>query len=280
MCNMGGGKLLGQLNIDGKDKIEVALDRLRMFEPPEGYYLAFSGGKDSICIYYLAKMAGVKFDAHYSHTTVDPPELVRFVRSFQDVETTYPGHPMWQLIVKKRMPPTRIARYCCDVLKEGGGKGRFVITGVRWAESVKRKNGRKIVEFDAYGSNSKKAKEQREIFFNSDNDHRRKMIENCQVKGKHVLNPIVDWLDQDVWSFIKNNNLPYCELYDMGYARLGCIGCPMSGKKGMLKDFKRYPKYKQNYIKAFQRMIDARKSDGLETQWENGEEVFSWWIGS
>ena len=62
------------------DKVETAIQRLRVFEPPEGYYLAFSGGKDSQCIYHLCKEADVRFDAHYSLTTVDPPEAVYFIR--------------------------------------------------------------------------------------------------------------------------------------------------------------------------------------------------------
>lgn len=59
--------------LDISQKIETSIKRLRSFEPPEGYFLAFSGGKDSQCIYHLAKMAGVKFDAHYNVTSVDPP---------------------------------------------------------------------------------------------------------------------------------------------------------------------------------------------------------------
>ena len=123
------------------DKVETAIQRLRAFEPPEGYYLAFSGGKDSQCIYHLCKEAGVKFDAHYSLTTVDPPEAVYFIREhYPDVIVDRPGITMWQLIVKKGMPPTRKVRYCCDELKEGGGRGRIAVTGVRWEESTKRKN--------------------------------------------------------------------------------------------------------------------------------------------
>ena len=45
---------------------------------------------------------------------------------------------MWGLIVKAGMPPTRIARYCCRYLKERGGLGRTVITGIRLAESTRR----------------------------------------------------------------------------------------------------------------------------------------------
>lgn len=271
--------MLGQLNIYGKDKIETAIERIQEFEPPEGYYLAFSGGKDSIVCKELLNIAGVKYDAHYNNTTVDPPELIYYIKKHHsDVTIEKPPTTMWNLIPKKTMPPTRAVRYCCDLLKEGGGIGRFVVTGVRWAESSRRKNSRQVVEFDRYGSQSKKAKENREIFLMSDNGERRRMIENCTVKGKHILNPIVDWTDQDVWSFIKKYNIPYCELYDQGYERLGCIGCPLQGKDGMLRDFKRYPKHYYNYIRAFNRMLIEREKKELETDWTTGKQVMDWWI--
>ena len=268
--------MLGQLNIYGKDKVEAAIELLRMFEPPEGYYLAFSGGKDSICIYYLAKMAGVSFTAHHNHTTVDPPELVRFVRSFPDVQINYPEKTMWQLIIENKVPPTRLMRYCCSALKERGGQGRIVVTGVRWAESANRRNKRHAVEFDVYGSKSKEANKRREIFLLSDNDEKRRMIENCQVQGKHVINPIINWTDADVWEFIRANNLPYCRLYDEGFKRLGCIGCPQKGKKGMLRDFVRWPKYKDAYLRTFERMLKSRNCDN--DGWKTAEEVFNWWV--
>ena len=56
---------LTQLNFEGYDKVQVAIMRLQQFQPPEGYYLAFSGGKDSVVLYDLAVKSGVKFDAHY-----------------------------------------------------------------------------------------------------------------------------------------------------------------------------------------------------------------------
>ena len=107
--------LLEETLFGAHDKVAKALQRLRTFEPPEGYYLAFSGGKDSQCVYHLCKEAGVKFDAHYSHTTVDPPEVIYFMREhYPDVIVDRHDTSMWQLIVKKGMPPTRMVRYCCD----------------------------------------------------------------------------------------------------------------------------------------------------------------------
>lgn len=271
--------MLGQLNINGKDKIQVAINRFKEFEPEEGYYLAFSGGKDSIVIKKLAELSKVKFDSHYNWTTVDPPELLKYIKKYHpDTTIEKPDITMWQLIPKKKMPPTRLVRYCCSELKEKGGIGRFVVTGVRWAESSRRKNSRNMVEFDRYGSQSKKAKENRELFLMNDNEGKRRMIEQCTIKGKHILNPVIDWTDKDIWDFIKMYDVPYCKLYDQGFDRLGCIGCPMQGTKGMERDFKRWSKYKTNYIKAFDRMIKARKEKGLKTEWETGEEVFNWWL--
>ena len=144
--------MIHQLDIYGKDKVDLAIETLRFFEPKDGsgYYLAFSGGKDSVCIKALADMAGVKYDAHYNVTSVDPPELVRFIKQFHpDVmfeRRIRDGKPvtMWRLIREKGFPPTRLTRFCCTELKENGGEGRIVVTGVRWAESVNRRknNGR------------------------------------------------------------------------------------------------------------------------------------------
>lgn len=261
-------------------KTEKAIERLKAFEPEEGYYLAFSGGKDSVTIKSLADMAGVKYDVHYAITSIDPPELTKFIKKYHpDVIRHAPDINYYDLIIKKRMPPTRIVRYCCQELKEEGGQGRFVVTGVRWAESVKRRLTRKEIEFDVYGSQSKKAVEDREKFnLMNDNDDKRRMIENCSIKSKHVLNPIIDWTDQEVWQFIKTNNIPYCELYDQGMKRLGCIGCSMSGANGMIKDFKRYPWVFKRLISTFDKMIEERAKDGLITEWATGDEVMRWWI--
>ena len=146
--------MIHQLNWNGLDKVEVAIQRLKAYEPPEGYYLCFSGGKDSCVIKALADMAGVKYDAHYSVSTVDPPELVRFIKEkYPDVEFRRAhdkdGNPvsMWSLIAKNTMPPTRIVRYCCAALKETGGKGRLKVTGVRWDESSRRKISHSEVTF-------------------------------------------------------------------------------------------------------------------------------------
>lgn len=268
-----------RLNFDGsvegqhEQKERMAIERLKSFEPADGYYVAFSGGKDSQCVYHLCKLAGVKFDAHYAITSVDPPELVRFIRrQYPDViwerQHDKDGKPitMWNLIASHTLPPTRKVRYCCAHLKEPGGEGRVVVTGVRWAESVNRKLTHGVVGFRGKPVSTQKIANEvgadyklnkhGDVILNDDNDENRRMVEQCYRTRKTMVNPIVDWTDEDVWWFLNKYNIPHCELYDQGFTRLGCIGCPLSGSANMIRDFERWPKYKELYIRAFQRMID------------------------
>lgn len=276
------------------EKEKQAIETLKAFEPKtEPYYLCYSGGKDSDCIRILAQLAGVSHEIHHNHTTVDAPETVRYVRSIPNVIIHYPKLTMWQLIVKNGIPPTRIARYCCSELKEGGGKGRVGVTGVRKAESVKRaKNGGlvKIIgkpvatekaaqEFDAEYEKT----ELGGVILNTDNAQSRRLVEHCYRTTKTLVNPIIDWSDEDVWAFLHHYGCDSNPLYREGCKRIGCIGCPLSGSKHMREDFIRYPKYKEAYIRAFDKMLVARKERGLpektQCDWSTGENVMRWWLG-
>lgn len=137
------------------EKVKMSIQRLKAFEPEEGYSLQFSGGKDSCVIKALADMAGVKYHPKYRLTSVDPPELVHFIKKeHPDVEIEIPRYKdgkqitMWNLIVKMGLAPTRHMRYCCEQLKESSGDGKLCVTGVRWAESINRQqNQGKITVF-------------------------------------------------------------------------------------------------------------------------------------
>jgi len=231
----------------GFNKIVLTLEMLRQMEPEDGYYLAFSGGKDSIVLYELAQLAEVKFDAHF-HVTVDPPELVKFIREkFPNVIHDRPEKTMWQIIPAHLMPPTRIVRYCCEELKERGGDGRIVLTGVRADESNKRRTWRHI--------------------------------NPCSKRGKTLIHPILWWSEDDVWNFIKERRLSYCSLYNEGFRRIGCVGCPMAGPDTQRREFARWPKIRMAYIHAFERMLKERRGHGKGNYtWESGEEVMGWWL--
>jgi phosphoadenosine phosphosulfate reductase len=233
------------------DRVAVAIERIQTFEPPEGYYVAFSGGKDSQVVLDLVEQSGVKFDAHMNLTTVDPPELLRFVREhYSRVTLERPETSMYKLIVKKRYPPTRHVRYCCDFLKERGGSGRLVVTGIRWAESSRRKQ--------------------------------RRMMDSCFRDGsKTFLHPIIDWLDEDVWEYLDARALPHCELYDQGMTRIGCVMCPMQSDWAMRADAERWPKFAAMYERACVASYDKAITDGLERKtWKDGHDMYRWWMAN
>lgn len=274
-----------------KDQEQKAIERLKFFEPLNGqpYYLAYSGGKDSDVILALADMANVRFEAVHNLTTVDAPETVYHVRS-KGVRIDKPERTMWQLIVDKRYPPTRVVRYCCSYLKERGGHRRTVVTGVRKAESVARdKNGGLVKIIGNPKATVAKAEEMGVeyegtakggiIINNNDNGKSREFVEHCTMQAKVLVNPIVDWTDDDVWEFLRVHGIKTNPLYECGYKRIGCIGCPMASKH-RYKQFEDYPIYRANYVRAFEKMLKAREDHGnkTSTSWIDGEHVMRWWL--
>lgn len=273
-------------------KEKQAIQYLKSFEPKtEPYYLCYSGGKDSDVIRILAQLAGINHEIHHNHTTVDAPETVSYIRSVPNVIVHYPELTMWELIVKKGIPPTRLMRYCCSDLKERGGRRRIKITGVRWAESISRRDNSDVVKIIGKPKTVQKIGEELNANFyvnkkggvvlNTDNDENRRFVEQCYRTTSALVNPIVDWSDKDVWDFLSYYGCKSNPLYQCGENRVGCIGCPMQGPKGMKRDFARYPKYKEIYIRTFDRMLKSREERGLrklEKLGDSGEEVMKWWL--
>lgn len=194
---------------------------------------------------------------------------------------------MWNLIPHKLMPPTRLSRYCCEVIKESSGKERVTVTGVRWAESDNRTENQGLVNIQ---NGTKKAKEIAKqvdatykqsrrggLILNDDNDPTRRMVEHCYRTHKTLVNPIIDWSEEDVWEFLNDvAKVPHCHLYDQGFKRLGCIGCPLSCNAEF--ELKTNTAYYNAYLRAFGRMIEERKKRGLETTWRTPEDVMKWWL--
>jgi len=183
--------------IDTDAMVEESISFIREHEPPEGYYLGFSGGKDSIVTKELMRMSGVQFQSFYSCTRIDPPEVVKFILDHhKDVTFLPPKMTFWQGIVKKG-PPLRRSRWCCDVLKKDPGKDHCLknrCMGIRAEESTRRADRPRVDFFKKY---------------------------------KQTINkPIFFWNEYHVWDFIEKQSLPYPSLYDQGFHRLGCVICP------------------------------------------------------
>jgi len=236
---------LSQLNFEGKNKIEVAIMRLKAFEPPEGYYFADSYGKDSCAVDRLLDMAGVKHDAHYSKSGIDPPLLVYFGREYHpNTIIERPAMSIWKGIMAKGMPRRR-SRWCCELIKEKAGSGRRVVTGIRWQESARRRS--------------------------------RRMFEVCRTDGtKMFLHPIIDWTSEDVWELIHQENIPYCSLYDRGFKRLGCVLCPMLTPQKTQFELKRFPKLAEAWKRACYRYW-GKQGEGVQ-RWSTPEAFWQWWL--
>lgn len=264
------------------ERLRMASDMsLRLYKQP--LVITYSGGKDSDVLLHLAGAAGIPYEVLHSLTTADAPETVWHVKeTFRkleiggvkctiDTHRTPDGNvTMWNLIPRKLMPPTRLVRYCCSVLKEASAHGRWIATGVRWAESKKRKSSRGIME----KLHPDKAKR---IILMDDNEESRMLMENCQLKGTRTVNPIIDWGEVDIWDYCAAEGIKMNPLYACGWKRVGCIGCPMANKHRKI-EFARYPKIKAAYIRAFDRMLDERKRKGLDVDWKTGEDVYHWWM--
>lgn len=264
-----------EYTLDGKvDKVKKAIERIKNFEPisngfdDKPYYVCYSGGKDSDCIRILCELAGVPHDLVCNWTGIDAPETWKYIHTIPNLQISMPKKSMFQLIVDKGIPPTRLMRYCCAELKEHGGEGRFTMTGVRWAESIRRKNNRGVVETFTNKKNDK-------IILKNDNTEERKLLDVCMSKHKRVLNPIIDWSDAEVWEFLHSQGCNSNPLYQCGFTRIGCIGCPFASLSNRLNGFERYEGYKRMYLKAFEKMLENKTQ---VTTWKTAEDVFHWWL--
>lgn len=269
-----------EYRLDGTvNKVELAIKRIKLsILTEEPLYVCYSGGKDSKVIRHLIGMSGVPHELHYNLTTVDIPSVVKEIMDDKEVIVEKARYAdgtqktMWNLIVKKHMPPIRKCRYCCSELKEASGKGRICVTGVRAAESVSR--AKNAAEAKIFGSNGV------ELIHNMDNAESRRMLERCYRTKKTLINPIIDWTDDDIWEFSKAENIKQNPLYIQcggTKKRLGCILCPMARLEDRLNDLKDYPKIVECYIKAFDKMLE-NMPDQSKLSWKNGTEVMDWWL--
>lgn len=252
---------------------------LRMDE--NGFHVAFSGGKDSQVLLALMEMAGVKHHAEMQITSVDPPNLMRFVRKYYpQVKLNLPKRNMRRLILDKGMLPTRQARFCCRELKEQAGAGCCTCIGIRKAESSSRAKrhpvevigqriGYDIVDGELHEQNNWGG----QLFDNEQQTN----VYCVGGKDKVVISPIFEWTDNDVWSFIHKHKLPYCDLYDKGFHRIGCLFCPMSSSKEKARQMQLFPKFAERvYIRVIRELMEK----GKYNQFRTPEQVFQWWISN
>lgn len=283
--------MMYQMDLFGKGAPDTeAIKMIQYYEglalqyDPRGYCVCTSEGKDSRVLGHLMRRAGVKHFYLHSITGIDPPELTYFQRkNFQKYKDagylTYdimPAESFWKLMRRKQIPPLRHMRYCCEYLKERRvpeQANALLSFGVRKYESQNRAKNRDELEIVTSRRN-------KNIILPFDNDENRRTFEVCYAQCEKRLNPIAYWTDAHIWEYSKENHLEQCCLYDEGFTRLGCIGCPMARKAGREQEFERWPKYKVAYLKTFELMIEDRRAAGktIYDYAQTAELWFEWWM--
>lgn len=240
-----------QLTFEGKTLDQLAIELIREHEPLEGYYLGFSGGKDSIVIYHLTQRAGVKFDAHYNVSPIDPPQIRRFIKEwYPEIAWDYHARGFFKKVLSEGLPmrPPVGHRWCCKLIKEAGGKGRVKILGMRKVEGNSRKRYKPFEEKPHQG------------------------------EGTFWLLPILNWSDGDVWQYIGEHNLVTVALYRNGFKRIGCILCPFHGAIETKQELQLFPKIAQAWRLASDRYFDKRIERGTPLPYATKDDFWNWWI--
>ena len=271
------------LTQEQEKKVEVAYERFRwaakeaerLFDMP--LVVRYSGGKDSDVILQLAKESGVPFRVTHNLTTADPPDNVYYIRRVFaalreegiDCRINVPRRSLWKIMRERLEIPSRIRRVCCSELKERKmPDAPYIVTGVRWAESAGRraKSGIAMV-FTASAPPKQRytGLEQSAAaagLLTTDDASTRRLFEQCQMRGVRVLNPIIDWSDGDVWSYLHSRGIEGNPLYKEGWTRIGCVGCPLAGRRARELAFARYPKLYKAWRDAIAYVIERRKEMG------------------
>lgn len=254
-----------------QQKIDTAYERFRwaakeaerLFDMP--LVVQYSGGKDSDVILQLAKESGVPFRVTHNLTTADPPDNVYYIRRVFaalreegiDCRINVPRRSLWRIMRETLVIPSRLIRVCCSELKERKmPDAPYIVTGVRWAESAGRraKSGIAMV----YTESDRAAAG----LLTTDDASSRRLFEQCQMRGVRALNPIIDWGDDDVWSYLASRHIEGNPLYKEGWTRIGCVGCPLACRRAREIAFARYPKLYKAWHDAIAYVIARRREMG------------------
>ena len=244
----------------GDDLVAQSIEIIKANQPADCYHGAFSGGKDSILLRSLTERAGARVRWYYANTTIDPPELLYFIRRhYHDVVWVKPRFGnFFRRVATKATLPTRRCRWCCAEYKEmASPKGATVLTGIRAEESPARAR-RGVV---------------------ATNRHHRTGL---------IVNPVLHWDSETLWDYLDGESIATPSLYREGFHRLGCVGCPLSSRISKRQQFERWPRYRDRWRGAVKAVWGKRSGsiqrDGRpwygDAYFDHWEDMWSWYVNN
>ena len=210
-------------------------------------YISFSGGKDSTVLLDLVRRDFPEIEACFVNTGLEYPEVVKFVRKFDNVAWLRPamnfkdvlakyGYPVVSKEVAQKIYEYR--RTKSDKLRNkrwnGDAKGNGKIPE-KWKFLVDAPFDISHMCCDIMKKRPLKKYEKKSgkySFIGTMADDSRFRLQSYLRYGCNAFDmsrprstPISFWLEEDIWAYIKMRNLPYSTIYDMGYANTGCVFC-------------------------------------------------------
>ena len=246
-------------------------------------YVSFSGGKDSTVLLDLVRQVDKNIPAVFSNTGLEYPEIVSFVRSFENIEIVKPKFKFKDVLDKHGYPViSKISARCINDLQNPTDKNvatrharltGFNKNGVHSPASMLAKKWLYLVDapfkisdrcceelkkkpFREYGKRTGKKPFNGTMASDSQQRARGYLKSGCNMFDAKmpISKPLSFWMEQDIWDYIKKYKLPYSKIYDMGATRTGCFAC-MFGVH-LEKGENRFQRMKKNHPKHYKYCIE------------------------